>query len=354
MRDQRPLRFQRLFAYSFRSAGLYRYGQQDRPSCNTSSTTEEGRCSIVQLFDRPTSNDQQIFDSLLSLFDPSLPLHLLKGEEPGLDIHLFISYVHSLTGRKPSLIKPSDLRLAPCPLSPTGYTLECVAGLDPNGNEVLERVHQVGLELHQHELRSLSTSLLREICLRCFNDFRTIFLVHDKRMLGIVLQELENLVDVQRILSPTQAETLRRGITLTINPGSYELATLIELTKLSPRIKNYFILKPIRDGKGAGIIFGSDLSPRAWSTHLELLQKSELAPGLLKYVIQRRIEQPRFDVILHRAGSLQRNYVVGTYMSVHGRYVGIGIWRTSPNRVCAVSHGGAWICSILPAGSTDL
>ena len=302
----------------------------------------------------PTSDNQQIINSLLSLFDPSRPLHLLKGEEPGLDIHLFISYVHSVTGRKPRLIKPSDLRLASSPLSPTGYTLECVAGLDSNGNEVLERVHQVGLELHQHELRSLPKSLLREICLRCFNDFRTIFLVHDKRMLGIVLQELGNLVAVQRILSPTQAETLRRGITLTINPGSRELATLIKLTKLSPRVKNDFILKPIRGGKGAGIIFGSDLSPLAWSLHLELLRKSELVPGLLTYVIQRKIEQPRFDVVLHTAGSLQRNYLVGTYMSIHGRYVGIGTWRTSPNRVCAVSHGGAWICSIVPAGSTDL
>ena len=290
----------------------------------------------------------------MTLFDPSLPLHLLKGEEPGLDIHLFISYVHSVTGRKPILIKPSDLRLASCPLSPTGYTLECVAGLDPNGNQILERVHQVGLELHQHELRSLSTLLLREICLRCFNDFRTIFLVHDKRMLGIVLQELENLVDVQKIISPTQAETLRRGITLTINPGSRELAILVKLTKICPRIKDDFILKPIRGGKGAGIIFGSDLSPLTWSSHLELLRKSELVPGLLTYVIQRKIEQPRVDVVLHKAGSLQRNFLVGTYMSIHGHYVGIGLWRTSPDRVCAVSQGGVWMCSILPAKSTDL
>ena len=290
----------------------------------------------------------------MSLFDPSLPLHILKGDEPGLDIHLFISYVQSVTGRKPNLVKPSDLRLASCPLSPTGYTLECVAGLDPNGNEILERVYQVGLELHQYELRSLPTSLLREICLRCFNDLRTIFLVHDKRMLGIVLQELENLVDVQRILSPTQAETLRRGITLTVIPGSRELAILAGLTKISPRIKDDFILKPIRSGKGAGIIFGSDLSPLAWSSHLELLGKPQLVPGLLTYVIQRKIEQPRFDVVLLKDGSLQRNHLVGMYMSIHGRYVGIGIWRTSSDRVCNVSRGGAWICSIVPTRSTDL
>ena len=295
-----------------------------------------------------------MLDSLLSLFDPSLPLHLLKGDEPGLDIHLFISYVQSVTGRKPSLVRPSDLRLASCPLSPTGYTLECVAGLDRNGNEILERVHQVGLELRQCELRPLSTSLLREICLRCFNDLRTIFLVHDKRMLGIVLQELENLVDVQKILSPTQAETLRRGITPTLIPGSRELAKLVKLTKISPRIKDDFILKPIRGGKSAGIIFGSDLSPLAWSSHLELLRKSELVPGLLTYVIQRKIEQPRFDLVLLRPGSLQRNYLVGTYMSIHGRFVGIGIWRTSPGRMCAVSRGGAWICSIVLPESTDL
>lgn len=283
------------------------------------------------------------------MFDPSLPLHLVKGEEAGLDIHLFILYVLSVTGKKPSLITPSDLRLIPCPQSSTGYVLYCLASVDANSDEVLEPVHQVGLELHQHELRSMPTLMLREIALRCFNDLRTIFLVHDKRMLGIVLQELETLVHEQRIFTPKQARVLRRGITLTINPGSRELAALIDLTNLDPQVKNHFILKPIRGGKGAGIIFGSDMTLQAWSSQLRNLQGSELGREHTKYVVQREIRQPLYDVLLHNAERPQRNYLVGTYMAIHGRYLGVGTWRTSPSRICAVSHGGAWICSVVPA-----
>ena len=273
----------------------------------------------------------------------------MKGEESGLDVHLFISYVHSVTGRRPSLIKPSDLRLIPCLTSPTSNALHCVAGFDANGNEVLEQVHQVGLELHQHELRSLPMAMLREISLRCFNDFRTIFLVHDKRMLGIVLQELDNLVEVQKILSTAQADILRRGITLTVNPGSPELTNLIKLTKLDSNIKDKFLLKPARSGKGAGILFGNDLTPQAWLSYLELLRIPALNQARTTYVIQQNIKQPRYNILLHNADDLQYNYLVGTYMSIHGHFLGIGTWRTSSNRICAVSHGGAWICSILPA-----
>ena len=152
---------------------------------------------------------QQICDSLLGFFDHSLPLHLLKGEETGLDIHQFVLLVQSVTGRKPSLIEPSNLRLVTDHLSSTGFALTCVAGIDPEGHEVFERVHQVGLELCQHELRALSVPMLREIALCCFNDLRTIFLVHDKRMLGIVLSELDDLVEKQKILTTLQAERLR-------------------------------------------------------------------------------------------------------------------------------------------------
>ena len=99
----------------------------------------------------------------MRLFDPSLPLHLLMGEEKGLDIHLFIDFVHATTGRRPSLITPSQLRVSREDSSPTGFGLFCVNGVEENGSENLERIYQVGLELHQRELRKLPQSTLREI-----------------------------------------------------------------------------------------------------------------------------------------------------------------------------------------------
>ncbi|MCJ1334178.1 hypothetical protein MMC10_010885 [Thelotrema lepadinum] len=284
----------------------------------------------------------------MSLFDPAIPLHLLKGQEDGLDIHVFITYVESATSRKPRLITPADLRLIPSPYSRTGNALHCVIAKDAAGNEILERIYQVGLELHQAELLSMGPELLREVSLCCFNDLRTIFLVHDKRMLGIVLQELQSLVHKQKILTSAQAETLRRGITLTIIPGSPELSFLTRLSEWNPIIKDNLLLKPIRSGKGAGIVFGSDVTQEEWISQLERLRDPDIGSNGGTCVIQRRIEQPKVDILLYPGEGPQNNYLVGTFMSIHGRYLGLGLWRTSPDRICAISRGGAWICSVSP------
>ena len=171
--------------------------------------------------------------------------------------------------------------------------------------------------------------MLREISTCCFNDLRTIFLTHDKRMLGIVLQELDDLVKKQRVMTPAQAAILGSGIAPTLIAGSPEMANLTRLSKLDATHKDLFILKPIRSGKGAGIMFGSDMTTASWISALEALEE----PGL-------------------RSDGLQQNYLVGTYMSIHDRYLGLATWRSSPNRICAVNHGGAWLCSVIPARAT--
>ncbi|KAL9607202.1 MAG: hypothetical protein Q9167_007862, partial [Letrouitia subvulpina] len=168
---------------------------------------------------KPVVHPQTIFKSLFSLFDPYRPLHLLNDAEDSGDLHLFIAYLHKTTGVRPRIIKPSQLRLLDDPSSPTGYALystcppdakssnptsqttakhtlttptivnptpDCSApGKDPNSNprsEPLEPITQLALEAQQHELH-LPPLLLRTLSLHSFNDLRTIYLVHDKRML---------------------------------------------------------------------------------------------------------------------------------------------------------------------------
>ena len=188
--------------------------------------------------------------------------------------------------------------------------------------------------------------MLREISLRCFNDLRTIFLVHDKRMLGIVLQELDSLVKQHRLFSPAQAGILRRSITPTINPGSYGMEAMFRFSQKSPHIRKDFLLKPIRGGKGVGIMFGSDMTAAEWTLQLKHLQHADLDPERAQYVVQLRIEQPRFDLLLNGTSEMQHNYLVGTYMSIHGQYLGLGFWRSSPHRISALSRGGDWICTV--------
>lgn len=133
------------------------------------------------------------------------------------------------------VITPSDLRLIPDHTSPTGYSLYAVCRKPQLGTTVcqdpthdnLEPVRQIGLYLYQDEFRRLSLEMLQHIALWCVNDIRTILLVADKRILGVVLQELDNLVNDLKVLTAEQARILRDGIVSTILPGSSELKTLI-------------------------------------------------------------------------------------------------------------------------------
>ncbi|KAK2924325.1 hypothetical protein FoTM2_016483 [Fusarium oxysporum f. sp. vasinfectum] len=185
----------------------------------------------------PATDPDTILEGLFNLFDPEYPLHLLKGTEKGIDIHMFINAVWRRFGVKPRLIAPADLRLFPDARSKSGFRL-CSVIHDRDGQvlhtwrfvaphgEIREEIYQVGLELHQRELLALEPEMLRQISLRCFNDMRAILLIHDKRMLGIVRQEIPQLV-TRGVVTAVQAEALRLGIVETLIPGSKELNDLL-------------------------------------------------------------------------------------------------------------------------------
>ncbi|PHH81764.1 hypothetical protein CDD82_7934 [Ophiocordyceps australis] len=297
------------------------------------------------------SNQWQFLDGVLELFSPHLPLHLVKGEEQGIDISMFIHAVQARLGLTPRLITPAHLRLVADEHEASGFKLCCLveansassaAGfLSPDG-EVVEQIHQVGLVLFQHELAQLGREMRRQLSLRCFNDMRTVLLVHDKRMLGIVKQELQWLVQ-HNVLSPSQAAILDEGLADTILPGSSQLH---QLQRLTPAAKHDYILKPVRSGKGMGIVFGEDLSDAQWMAQLSRLGSADsvFSQGLL---LQRRITQQLYTVLLPGWGQVRQYALVGTYHVVNGRFVGIGIWRTNGRRICAVSDGAAWLCSVM-------
>jgi hypothetical protein len=265
---------------------------------------------------------------------------------------------------KVRFIKPNDLRVLPDENSKSGFTLCCTLDLPEfasgskdiptgrvlsPGGEVLEPIYQVALELHQRELHDLSLDILKALAPVCFNDLRMVYLVHDKRMLGLLLQELQSLVHEQSVLTAEEAEILRRGIVPTIIPGSQELQGLIHDIETGVELKNNYLLKPVGSGKGKGIIFGSDVTTEGWIKSLLLLSNSRVnGPS---YVVQRVVKQSKFKVIIPqgntRSGVLQ-NPFVGTFMMINDQHLGIGCWRTSSDRICAVSNGGTWMCSLTP------
>lgn len=295
------------------------------------------------------------------MFDINKPIHLLKSSEIGLDIHLFEYYLRERCGLKVQFIKPEQLRLVPSTSLGSGSTLWCAISADKSASEdkedskewklispeLLEQVHQVALELHQSEMESLGQEMLKALAPLCVNDLRTIYLVHDKRMLGIVSQELESLVE-KHVLTADEVEMLRKGIAQTILAGSPELEELIQCTRNEVGVKDNFVLKLIGSGKGNGIIFGEDISTEVWMEYLVRLFEPKVTG--LNYVIQRVARQPKFDVIVpSKSGKpiTEHYYLVGTFMMVDGEQLGIAGWRSGPGRICAVSHGGSWICNLV-------
>jgi hypothetical protein len=269
-----------------------------------------------------------------------------------MDIHMFKEIVQSQFGLEVRFISPTDLRLLSDPQSLGGHKLYCVIHGNGQGSssvafengEFMEEVHQIGLELHQRELHAMKPDMLRQVALRCFNDMRTVFLVHDKRMLGIVKQELDHLV-ARHVLTLSQAETLDKSIADTFLPGSLRLAKLLKISKSSPEIRGEFLLKPVRGGKGEGIKFGDEYEPSEWISTLERLQSSELIPGQT-CVVQRRIIPCLYDVVLKSSGKRAQYPLVGTYHAIHGKLLGFGVWRCSPDPICAISTGGSWTCTV--------
>ncbi|KAF4336264.1 multidrug transporter [Fusarium beomiforme] len=304
----------------------------------------------------PATDPESILQGLFSLFNPDYPLHLLKGTEKGIDINMFIDAVLRRFGAKPRLIMPADLRLFPDARTKSGYRLCCVIHdydgqlsntwrfVAPNG-ELWEEIHQVGLELHQRELLTLEADMLRQISLRCFNDMRTILLVHDKRMLGIVRQEMPRLVE-HGVLTQLQAEALRLGIVETLLPGSQELKDVYEASLNHPEVRHGHILKPIRSGKGQGIIFGDDVSAAEWTSLLHGLLSPNLVLGVT-CVLQRRITPRKYDLVLRASEGMVHFPIVGTYHVTNGKLLGLGNWRASGGRIVAVASGGSWICSVM-------
>jgi hypothetical protein len=306
----------------------------------------------VPLYKRSQSDTLQVITGLKSLFDSSLPLHLVKGDEYGFDIHMFVPYAQRYLGMDVKVIPPESLRLVPA-AAPGGYKLYCLSGASTKQptilndvGERLEEVLQVGLELYQRELLAMSFEMLQQISLRCFNDLRTVFLVHDKRMLGLVLEELDSLV-ARNVLSSRQAGILNQGLAHTIIPGSDKLEHFTSSCQTDVCIKDSYLLKPVRGGKGSGILFGDQVTQEEWVSLLQGMRDPCLKHGETTYVVQKQIEQRKYDVLLEEDAGVGNFPLIGTFHITNGAFLGLGLWRSGPGRICALSRGGSWICSVI-------
>lgn len=219
---------------------------------------------------------------------------------------------------------------------------------------VLEEVQQVGLQLFDYELFSLPTELVGHIALCCTNDVRSVFIVHDKRVLGIILQELDALVR-RRAFSLSQARILQKHIIPTILPGSKEFRDILNHARHNPQIKDGFLLKSFRDARGSGVLPGKDLSIDQWVSITTPLRHLDFQVPDNQYILQPFLQLRTFEWFWDKEQKVQKSRMVGTYYSVNGCFKGFGVWRTATETetVISASTKVLWVFLQLLTGRLD-
>ncbi|KAA8645217.1 uncharacterized protein ATNIH1004_006636 [Aspergillus tanneri] len=281
---------------------------------------------------------------LKALFNPEWPLRVVHNRE---NTALVENMVKDLADLKPRILTVDDLHLVADESSPTGFKLQCVresALSTDNKDRNMEDVHQIALRIFYDEVASLSPEMQRQLAFNSSNDIRSILLTHDKRMLGILHQELDDLVNKYHVLTQRQADLVRNGVVFTIIPRSKELEQLIDSYHQGKVSKDEFILKPCRGGHGNGIVLGKELSTFEWEAILADMQNPALTPNRTVYIIQPFVKQAEGDLFLDEQVGVQRTHRVGAYHSMHGEFVALATWRVglSTNRTTNMTTGSAW------------
>jgi hypothetical protein len=170
--------------------------------------------------------------------------------------------------------------------------------------------------------------LLRKIATCCINDFRNILLLHDKRILGIVLDELDDL-KARNVVTKEEGVKLKNGLAETLLPGTVALQNLLERSKADPKHKDAWIAKPVRDAACAGIKLGEDMTQDEWIALLEEQSERRLRPTEGAFVIQRLANHVWYDIVRHAVETSEpkKFHLIGSHHLVNSRYNMFGPWR---------------------------
>ncbi|EFP97291.1 hypothetical protein [Vibrio caribbeanicus] len=248
-----------------------------------------------------------VIDNYLSGFDLTKPLFLLRDKEQGYDLNTLKDYL--LNKNIPVIdIKPSDLALKENHL--IGKDTAC---------------EQIIMELHQSELEEIEQDIIEHILLNVnyVNDIRTIMIAHDKRLLVC----LSSKMIMSRYLSDTELWYLHQHIipTYLIDDIKDEII----------ENKNQWVLKKCLSGKGEGMFIGLE-SEASDMAHII----SELSGS---YIAQPYLKQKKIAIFFN--GKYQTCRAVGMILSLNEFYQGTGYFRTSPERIIALSKGGCAVAT---------
>ena len=180
--------------------------------------------------------------------------------------------------------------------------------------------------LNQHDLLSFKMETLQAmIDVRMLNDFRTIFLAHDKRFLHLIFVD-----DFTReCLTEEETSFLRQHTIPTYLPpkGTMDNGQLTidnsEIWEDALQHKDRYILKPYDLGKSVGLYAGVMTDEDTWKS----LLTSHLSSLTSQYILQPFIHQRTYPCVWE--GKHYDEYVCGMMLCMDDRYFDSGVFRTS-------------------------
>jgi hypothetical protein len=194
------------------------------------------------------------------------------------------------------------------------------AGIDCQVIELEDLPHKMHLlsgatvveELNHEEIKKLPLSIIDELtAAKIHNDFRNLFLIHDKRFFYI----LTNPDFIESALTREEALVLS---SFTIPSYVYPFHKDYFMDALVN--KNKYIIKHIRYGKSEAVYAGCVTKEEDWK---KIFDKHELSD----MVLQPMLEQKKY---VGKVGDEERNdFVAGTYLYFNEEYFGPGLYRAS-------------------------
>jgi len=170
--------------------------------------------------------------------------------------------------------------------------------------------------LNQKDLLSFKMEALQAmIDARMLNDFRTIFLAHDKRFLHLIF------VDdfARQCLTEEETAFLRQHTIPTyLYNNMYK-----EIWDDALQHKDRYILKPYDLGKSVGVYAGVMTDEDTWKS----LLTSHLSSLTSQYILQPFIKQRTYPCVWE--GKHYDEYVCGMMLCMDDRYFDSGVFRTS-------------------------
>lgn len=231
------------------------------------------------------------YDELLTYMRDTIPagspLYVLKSSDPTSEIALYKKF-YEYYGHEVTIYEAAEVE----------------ANIDKWSHDAV-----VLSALNQHDLLSFRMETLQAmIDVRMLNDFRTIFLAHDKRFLSLIFVD----VFTRQCLTQEETDFLRQHTIPT-----YLLNSHPEIWEDALAHKDKYILKPYDLGKSVGLYAGVMTDEDTW-------RKTMFNPD---YILQPFIHQRTYPCVWE--GKHYDEYVCGMMLCMDDRYFDSGMFRTS-------------------------